>query len=299
MKTFSILITTKDRIDDLKYTLQKIDYLINQKNVACIICDDGSSDNTHDYLTKHYKSIAIIKNEESKGLIHCRNVMLDMCTTDYAISLDDDAHFVSEDILSVAENYFLQHPTCGLIATRIFWGKKLPTSTKSTDSPKRVKGFVGCGHIWNMKAWKEIPNYPEWFVFYGEEEFASYQLLKKKWEIHYVPKILVHHRVDVKSRKHQKDYITRQRRSFRSGLYLYILFYPTKIALKKIAYVLFQQFKNKTLRGNFRATLAVVLAIFDVFVNLPKLLANRAILTPVEYQNYTQISNTKIYWNPK
>jgi hypothetical protein len=38
---------------------------------------------------------------------------------------------------------------------------------------ENVKSFVGCGHAWRMKAWHEIPNYPEWFEFYGEENYAS------------------------------------------------------------------------------------------------------------------------------
>ena len=27
-----------------------------------------------------------------------------------------------------------------------------------------------------MKTWRDIPNYPEWFIFYGEEDFARESL---------------------------------------------------------------------------------------------------------------------------
>ena len=41
MKIFSILITTKNRLEDLKFTLQKINHLIQRKDVECIIYSDS------------------------------------------------------------------------------------------------------------------------------------------------------------------------------------------------------------------------------------------------------------------
>lgn len=168
-------------------------------------------------LKNIYPKIKLLKNNVSKGLIHNRNILLNQCQSKYAISLDDDAHFLFDNILETIQTYFENHSNCGVIACRIFWGKTTPISLVTKETNQRVKGFVGCGHVWNMKAWHSIPNYPARFVFYGEEEFASYQLFKKGWEVHYVPDILVHHRVDVKARKIENDYVTRLRRSFRSG----------------------------------------------------------------------------------
>jgi hypothetical protein len=104
---------------------------------------------------------------------------LNLVATDYAISLDDDAHFITANALSVIADYFAVHPNCGVLALRIFWGLTAPHTVVTTETPTRVQGFVGCGHVWRMKAWRSIPDYPDWFVFYGEEDFASYQLLKK------------------------------------------------------------------------------------------------------------------------
>ena len=299
MKLFSILITTKNRIEDLKFTLNKISHLIDGKDIECIICDDGSTDNTYAYIKNNYPSIGLINNKNSRGLIYSRNRLLNLTTAKYAISLDDDAHFLSENITDKIESHFLLNPKCAVIAFRIFWSKKTPKNTDTNDKNKRVKGFVGCGHVWNMKAWKTIPNYPAWFVFYGEEEFASFQLFKKEWEVHYVPEILVQHRVEMKNRKINNDYLTRQRRSFRSGLYLYILFYPRALILRRFLYVISQQIKNKTFKGDVNATKAIVLAIFDVLINLPKLIRNRLPLSLKEFNNYKQINDTEIYWKPK
>ena len=54
---FGILITTKNRIEDLKFTLSKISHLIHRPDVECIIWDDGSSDNTYDYIKNNKSTV--------------------------------------------------------------------------------------------------------------------------------------------------------------------------------------------------------------------------------------------------
>jgi glycosyltransferase involved in cell wall biosynthesis len=297
--TFSILITTKNRKADLAFTLEKIKYLLNRNDVVCIICDDGSTDDTVVFLQTHYPEIQLIKNDKSKGLIFSRNRLLNLTTAEFAISLDDDAHFVTENPLESIKNHFEQHANCGLVALRIFWGLEEPVSNVSNKKSMRVQGFVGCAHVWRMKAWRDISDYPEWFIFYGEENFASYQLFKKNWEVHYLPEVLVNHRVNLKARRNNDDYAIRLRRSLRSGWYLFFLFYPIKTIPRKMVYSLWIQFKYKVFKGDFRALKAIVLALFDLFWNIPRILKNRNRLTEQEYEVYNQLPEAIIYWQPE
>lgn len=297
--TFSILITTKNRKTDLAFTLGKIKYLLDREDVVCIICDDGSTDGTTSFLKANYPEIQLIENSISKGLIYSRNRLLDLVKTEFAISIDDDAHFVTDNPLELIHRYFEKNPNCGLIALRIFWGLQEPNSVVSNEDSIQVQGFVGCAHVWRMSAWQAIPNYPEWFVFYGEENFASYQLFKKKQEIHYLPGVLVNHRVDIKARKSEADYTIRLRRSLRSGWYLIFLFYPLKKIPREMIYSLWIQLKNKVFKGDVKALKAIVLALFDLFWNVPKIIKNSNRLTQKEYQVYYQLPEAKIYWQPE
>jgi glycosyltransferase involved in cell wall biosynthesis len=297
--TFSILITTKNRLADLGFTLGKIQYLLDRKDVVCIICDDGSTDGTASFLQKQYPEIQLIQNHKSQGLIYSRNRLMYLTTADYAISLDDDAHFVSEEPLEFIKNHFEQNAHCGVLALRIFWGLEEPVSKVSSENTHPVQGFVGCAHVWRMKAWRDIPNYPAWFIFYGEENFASFQLFKKNREIHYLPEVLIHHRVDVKARRMHADYTLRLRRSLRSGWYLFFLFYPLSTIPRKMAYSLWMQFKLKVFQGDFKALQAVGLALLDLVWNMPQILKNCNRLTNKEYEAYNQLPETKIYWQPE
>jgi GT2 family glycosyltransferase len=296
---FSILITTKNRLHDLTFTLDKIKYLLDKEEVVCLICDDGSTDGTFEFLSQNYPKIMLIQNAKSEGLIYSRNRLMGLATTEFAISLDDDAHFLTDNPLASIRNYFDAHKNCGLLALRIFWGLAAPSVFVSSDKPHRVQGFVGCAHVFRMKAWRDIPNYPAWFIFYGEESFASYQLFKTNWEIHYLPEVLVNHRVDFKARKQHKDYIERQRRSLRSGWYLFFLFYPYRQISLKMAYSLWMQFKLKVFKGDFKALIAIGLALLDLVWNIPKIMQNSNRLTQKEYQDYNQLPETKLYWRPE
>lgn len=296
--TFSILITTKNRLEDLKVTLQKIAHLLEREDVECMIYDDASTDATVAFLKENYPNIQLFTNTISKGLIHNRNYLLNHCKGSFAISLDDDSNFMTENSLEIIENHFAHNEKCGVIACRVFWGKENPISINTNQIIERVSGFVGCGHVWNIQAWRAIPNYPEWYFFYGEEDFASLQLFKKGIEIHYVPEILVHHRVDVSARKNDKDYQVRRRRSLRAAWYNYFIFYPFSIIPKKMAYTIWQQIKNHTFKGNLRATLAMFQALFDVVVNIPNFMKYSNRLTKQQLEAYTNLSKAKIYWNP-
>ena len=296
MKTFSILITTKNRISDLTITLAKIEFLLKAKDLEFLICDDGSNDGTHAFVKENYPYIKLIRNYRSIGLIASRNRLLNETSSKYAISLDDDSNFLTLTPLNIIENYFNANPNCGVVAFSILWGRDLPHKLESEDVPCRVKSFVGCGHAWRMDVWRDIPNYPEWYVFYGEEEFASYQLFKNGWEVHYVPQVLVHHRVEVSNRKSQKDYRIRLRRSLRSGWYNYFLFLPWSQIPKRFLYTLYMQLKLKVFKGDFKAALAIFQALLDLIYHLPKLILNNNRLTKLEYEEFENLSDTKIYW---
>jgi glycosyltransferase involved in cell wall biosynthesis len=297
--TFSILITTKNRVADLAFTLGKINYLLTDNSVECVVFDDGSTDGTYEYVKQNYPNIQLQRNAISKGYIYCRNKMLNETKATYAISLDDDAHFVTENPLGFIKTHFEQNSNCGLIALRIFWGLQEPKKITTNEKAQQVQGFVGCAHVWRLETWRDIPNYPVWFVFYGEEDFASYQLFKKAWEIHYLPEVLVNHRVDIKSRKKNADYTIRLRRSLRSGWYLFFLFYPIQLIPIKMAYSIWMQLKLKVFKGDLKVLKALVLAVFDLVWNMPRILKNSNRLTLKEYNAYNKLPETKLYWQPE
>lgn len=298
MTKFSIIITTKNRINDLKRTLDSLTELIQRPGTELLICDDFSSDGTREYLEEEYNQHTLIFNTKSLGLIHNRNVLMNSAKGTYIISLDDDANFLTSRPLELIEDYFNSNANCGVLSFRVFWSKEVPEHTNTNEKPQRVNSFVGCGHVWKKEAWMSTPEYPAWFIFYGEEDFMSYHLFKKGIEIHYFPPVLVHHRVDIKSRKKHGDYAVRLRRSLRAGWYLYVMFFPLLKIPRLFAYTLWIQLKTKVFRGDFKALGAILGAILDLIVNFPKLIKHASRLRDKEYIEYRVLPQVKIFWKP-
>ena len=105
MPGYSILISTKNRKVDLAYTLKEIQYLIERPDVECVIFDDGSTDGTSQMIEENFPKIHLRRNETSKGYLFCRNKMLNNTQSEFAISLDDDAHFLSKNPLELIQNH--------------------------------------------------------------------------------------------------------------------------------------------------------------------------------------------------
>jgi len=296
--TFSILITTKNRLRELQLTLEFLKPLLDKTDVECTICDDGSTDGTSDFLQSQQPKIKILLEPKSKGYLYHRNYMLNKTNKEFAISLDDDAHFLSEDVLETITKYFDADSKCGLLTFRIYWSKQAPKVFSTIETSHQVNGFVGCGHVWRMQAWKDIPDYPEWFQFYGEEQFAALQLFKRGWNITYAPDILVQHRVDMTARKTDSDYLQRQRRSLRAGWYVYFLCYPIRVAFRLFLSSVWSQLKRKTFKGNIQATKALVLALLDVLVHMPKFFTNTYRLSKSQHQEFVNLPQVPVYWKP-
>jgi glycosyltransferase involved in cell wall biosynthesis len=296
---FTLIITTYNRLDELKQTLGSLEHLLFEENLNCIICDDGSADGTFDYVRKYYPKIKTLRNSSNQGLIYCRNRIMERVKTKFAISLDDDANFLIDPNFNAISQYFQKFDKCAILSMRIFWGSNPPNKKLSLEKPIRVKGFAGGAHVMRTSAWYQIPDYPEWFKFYGEEDFVSFHLFKKGLEVHYYPDILIHHRVDIKSRKKNKDYIQRTRRSLRSGWYLYLMFYPKRLIAGRMTYSIWIQLKTKVFKGDFKALIGMKLALLDLILNSLKAFKNSNRLSIKEFILFENLQPTKIYWSSK
>lgn len=295
-KAFTILIATRDRREQLNVTLENIRPFFHE--AECMVFDDGSVDGTSAMVRTSFPEVQLLTSKKSCGLLASRNRLLAQCRSDYAISLDDDAHFVSNDPLGEIRSFFTSHPKVAVIGFRIFWGKELPSSLITAEQPEKVAGYVGCGHAWRMAAWSVIRPYPEWFMFYGEEEFASLQLFLKDWEVWYLPSVLVQHRVDVAARKSDDDYAWRLRRSLRAGWYLFFLFYPWSYAIRLQTYSMWTIVRKRIRHGDLKALGALLAATGDFLFRLPRILRLRRPLTSGQLRSYRALGATRIYWKP-
>ena len=96
----SIYIPTHNRCELLK---RAIDSVLKQtyKNIEILVCDDGSTDGTEDFvktLCVEHKNIIYLKNRTPMGACAARNLGIKAANGEYITGLDDDDFFAPERI---------------------------------------------------------------------------------------------------------------------------------------------------------------------------------------------------------
>lgn len=287
----SIGISTCNRCVDLEKTLNvliSLGFVLEQ----IYIIDDSSNDITEKFIRYNFASVNYIKNSQNLGYLVCRNRLLNECNSEFMIILDDDANPSYADFGANVIKIFEDNPRIGLISCPVFWSEEndFPLKPKQSEGIF-VNDFVGCGNVWRISAWREICDFPTWFLFYGEESFASVNLIRANWELFESECFLIHHRVDLKTRK--LSFINKYRRSilsFSNGIFLFVLTRPLFPALK----IIFYSVKMKL----FKLELALLFLTFLRFIYLfPKLCTSKYRMSSVEFARYKKLSPKIVFYS--
>jgi GT2 family glycosyltransferase len=193
MKEFvSIGITTRNRQRDLDYTLDKL-LDLGLTDLPFIIFDDASDESiASEEKLKKFLDLKIIRNQEQKGLIHNRNRIVELCSTPYVISLDDDSCFANHPPLEEAINYLENNlHVVALEFANIEVNLSIEASIPS--EVMMVKYYTGCGHILRCSTFLELGGYREYFIHMAEESDFAQRAWKYNYVIHSFPDIVIHH----------------------------------------------------------------------------------------------------------
>jgi hypothetical protein len=66
-----------------------------------------------------------------------------------------------------------------------------------------------------------------------------------------------------------------------------------------MAYSIRMQLKLKVFKGDWKALQAIIQALFDLVVFIPKIIKNRNRLSVKEYADFQKLEDIKLYWKPE
>ena len=101
--------------------VKAIDSIVNQEfdSWELIICDDGSPDDTWEFLNQEYgrdERVVLIRNETNGGLRVALNSCLSIARGEYIVRQDAD-DYSRKDRLSVLFKYMQEHPDCDVLGS--------------------------------------------------------------------------------------------------------------------------------------------------------------------------------------
>jgi GT2 family glycosyltransferase len=216
----TLLITAKDRPDELRRTLQE---LREQRYPALelLVVDDASTISLEPVVRSSWPNAQFFRNDTVRGLVANRSFGIRVARGKYILSLDDDSHLTSPDDLASAVDRMEKEEEVGIMAFLIHHGTECPPVV-IRPAERYVHTFVGCGNLIRKQVVDTIGGYRDFYFYYGEEAEYSLRALDEGWRILFFPSVLVHHRVSQTGRVGYRIL----RYSFRNILWTVVLNMP-------------------------------------------------------------------------
>ena len=146
--TFSVMITTRNRCEDLRDTLTRLRAL-RPAPLEVLVCADGCTDGTVELVTTQHSEVKLLVNEMGVGSIPSRDQMLRLAKGDWVLSLDDDSHPLNVDFFSRVEMVVEAHPESSVFTfPELRDGGIYPSPTKTPESPgHHVSAYPNCAAL--------------------------------------------------------------------------------------------------------------------------------------------------------
>lgn len=272
----SILIISKNRKEELRYTLSKIknvlDFSIHEVLVLLDGCDDGSEG-----LVDTFDWVSWTCLSKSIGASAARRLLYAKAVGDYFIGLDDDAHPLSTDFIDKTLLIFDKYDNTGIIAFQEVKGifktnQEALLQSNNTTIDYYTNEFIGSGFAIRKSVYLKTNGFPTWLDIYGEESCVAIEVLANGHDIIYTSSIKINHRVDKEARKLNKHNYYRFGKQLKNSTNYFIVYYPNPIfSLLKLYWHNFKKYAVT----DFRCFRIYFKTIVTVLIQLPTVLKFR------------------------
>jgi len=174
---------------------------LRKLDVPIVAVDNASTDGTAEVVAA--AGVRLIRMPHNVGAA-ARNAGVRAVQTPYVAFCDDDDWY-EPDGLPMACDLLDRHPRLALVNARIVVGPERhldPISAEMADSPivetagipgTVLMSFMAGACVVRVSAYREAGGYDRRFFLGGEEETLSYTLLKRGWQLRYLPELVVAH----------------------------------------------------------------------------------------------------------
>ncbi len=177
MRSATIVITTKDRKDELRIAIQSC--LAQSAKPQVLVIDDGSTDGTSEMVRAEFPGVTLYRNEVSTGYIAQRNRGAELAAGDILFSIDDDAAFSTPHIVEQTLAEFT-HPRIGAIAIPFINVRKddvLRHRAPGNAGVYVASSYIGTAHALRRDVFLKLGGYRAHLIHQGEEGDYAIRLL--------------------------------------------------------------------------------------------------------------------------
>lgn len=272
----SILIISKNRKEELGFTLGRLKSIVDISVHEVLVLLDGCNDGSEE-LVNQFNWINWTILDESIGASRARNFLYEKATGAIFIGFDDDAHPLQDDFITIVESIFEENNNLGIIAFQEIKGVFKSDEDALSQKPNQkveylCNEFVGCGFAITKSVYLATNGFPVWVDIYVEESCVAIEVLANKKDILYTNRVSVNHRVDKQARLNSGMDYFRFGKQLKNTAFYFIVYH--KNPSFKIIKLFWHNFRKYALKDiTFFKTYFKVVGI--VIVQVPKVLKYR------------------------
>ncbi len=215
---------SKEYLDPCLGALQQLDY----PHVELLVVDNGSSDDSVDYIRTNFPSLPLIANERNLGYAGGNNLGLKASDADILVVLNPDV-VVPRDWLRVLVSYFVADPTIGVAGCLLRfpgadliqhagggidfpqgWSRHIgagETDIRRHAAVMDVDYVIGAAFAIRRQLFARIGGFDETFFLYYEDVDYCYRARDAGYRVVYAPTPPAVHHEAVTTRKESQFYL--------------------------------------------------------------------------------------------
>jgi GT2 family glycosyltransferase len=243
--TVSIMITTRNRIEELKRTLKVIS-ILNPPSDEIIVTADGCTDRTTDFVKSEFPNAKLIVNEQSLGSVASRDRMMRAARGDLVLALDDDSYPEQVDCIQRFIPLFEQRPKLAVLHFPQRTDEYPETLVETDFGSEHLTRSFGIGAAALRRSfYLQLPGFESHFFHAYEEPDYALQCVAAGYDVVFSPVVTVRHHYSVQGR----DEIVVHQRHARNEFWSTLMRCPFPFVLGVLAWRVFSQFRYACKRG--------------------------------------------------
>lgn len=279
MNSIAVMVTTKNRCDELARTLDKIQSLSPTVDEIMVVAD-GCTDGTIDLVRKHDSRIKLLVNEVSIGSVASRAKMMNEANSDIVLALDDDSYPEQLDCVAIIREIFEADELLA-VATFPQRSDEYPESLKQTNFGRQrlVRSFPNSGAAIRVSVYQRLPGFERMFFHMYEEPDFALQCIGNGWNLKYFPCITIRHHWT----SQQRSQLRNHHRHARNELWSTVMRCPFPLLIGICLYRVFSQFVFSYRHGGLSWLVREPVWWLQALRGLPLAIKRR---TPVSWAGY-------------
>jgi GT2 family glycosyltransferase len=243
--TVSVMVTTKNRVTELKRTCRILRQL-EPSPLEVLITADGCTDGTAEFVESALSEAKLIINNPPIGSVGSRDRMIREARGDLILALDDDSYPEQLDCILRIVPLFEQRPK---LAVLHFPQRtdEYPATLAETNfgSEHLTRSFANSGAVLRRSIYLQLPGFESRFFHMYEEPDYALQCVAAGYDVLFSPVITIRHHYSGQARNEMRVHHRHSRNEFWSTL----MRCPFPFALALLTWRVFSQFRYACKRG--------------------------------------------------